>query len=69
MREALRIKHREHLHRYGYDKDRVEKSQDAKDAKPRGPAAGSPERAAILDAIARGELNVEDAIKKLREEE
>ncbi|MEW5717540.1 MAG: DUF4097 family beta strand repeat-containing protein [Chloroflexota bacterium] len=36
--------------------------------KPRGPAAGSPERQAILDAIARGELNVDDAIKKLRGE-
>jgi Putative adhesin len=33
--------------------------------KPRGPAAGTPERQAILDAIARGELNVDDAIKKL----
>ncbi len=36
--------------------------------KPRGPAAGSPERQAILDAIARGELSVDDAIKKLRGE-
>jgi len=36
--------------------------------KPRGPASGSPERQAILDAIARGELNVDDAIKKLRGE-
>lgn len=31
----------------------------------RGPAAGSPERQALLDAIARGELSVDDAIKKL----
>ncbi|MBI3741060.1 MAG: DUF4097 family beta strand repeat protein [Chloroflexi bacterium] len=37
--------------------------------KPRGPAAGSPERQAILDAIARGEMNVDDAIKKIRGEE
>jgi len=34
----------------------------------RGPAEGSPERKAILDAIARGELNVDDAIKKLKGE-
>ncbi len=36
---------------------------------PRGPAAGSPERKAILDAIARGELSVDEAIQKLRGEE
>ncbi len=33
-----------------------------------GPTAGSPERRAILDAIARGELSVDDAIRKLRGE-
>ena len=33
--------------------------------KPRGPAAGTPERQAILDAIARGELSVDAAIQKL----
>ncbi len=36
---------------------------------PRGPAAGSPERKAILDAIARGELSVDEAIRKLTGEE
>ncbi|MBI5651906.1 MAG: DUF4097 family beta strand repeat protein [Chloroflexi bacterium] len=34
----------------------------------RGLAEGSPERKAILDAIARGEMNVDDAIKKLKGE-
>ncbi len=37
-------------------------------AEPRGPTAGSPERKEILDAIARGELSVDDAIRKLRGE-
>ncbi len=37
--------------------------------KSRGPEAGSPERQALLDAIARGELSVDDAIKKLSGEE
>ena len=36
---------------------------------PSGPVAGSPERQAILDAIARGELSVDDAIRKLRGED
>jgi hypothetical protein len=36
---------------------------------PRGPVARTPERQAILDAIARGELSVDDAIKKLTSEE
>lgn len=31
----------------------------------RDPVAGSSERQAILDAIARGEMSVDDAIKKL----
>lgn len=35
---------------------------------PRGPTPGSPERKEILDAIARGELSVDDAIRKLRGE-
>jgi hypothetical protein len=33
---------------------------------PRGPTPGSPERKEILDAIARGEMSVDDAIRKLR---
>lgn len=37
----------------------------APEDKPHGPAAGSPERQAILDAIARGELSVDEAIRKL----
>lgn len=36
--------------------------------KPSGPPAGSPERKAILDAIARGEISVDDAIRKLNGE-
>ena len=44
-------------------------TQEPVQAAPRGPAPGSPERQAILDAIARGEMNVDDAIKKLTGEE
>ena len=44
-------------------------SEERAPDKPRGPAAGTPERQAILDAIARGELSVDDAIKKLTGEE
>ena len=39
--------------------------ESAKERSPRGPVPGSPERQAILDAIARGELSVDDAIRKL----
>ena len=53
-----------HDDRHERDEDR-ESRQDSVEEKPRGPGAGSPERKAILDAIARGELNVNDAIKKL----
>jgi hypothetical protein len=49
------------------DDDTAPRAEPAEE-KPRGPAAGSPERQAILDAIARGELSVDDAIKKLRGE-
>lgn len=48
--------------------DETAPREEPVEEKPRGPAAGSPERQAILDAIARGELNVDDAIKKLRGE-
>jgi hypothetical protein len=51
----------------GLDDD-VAAREEPREEQPRGPAAGSPERKAILDAIARGELNVDDAIKKLRGE-
>jgi hypothetical protein len=45
------------------------RTQEPVQAAPRGPAPGSPERQAILDAISRGEMNVDDAIKKLSGEE
>jgi DUF4097 and DUF4098 domain-containing protein YvlB len=51
----------------GCDDESAPREEPAEE-KPRGPVAGSPERQAILDAIARGELNVDDAIKKLRGE-
>ncbi len=60
----IKIKHKKHWG--GWHK--VEEDRE-EEVKPRGPAAGSPERQAILDAIARGELSVDDAIKKLRGEE
>lgn len=67
MRPKIKIeKHFGRHHRHDHE-DRVEEIRD-EEKKPRGPAAGSPERQAILDAIARGELNVDDAIKKLRGE-
>ncbi len=50
------------------DRDAAPREPHAEE-KPRGPAAGTPERQAILDAIARGELNVDEAIKKLTGEE
>ena len=52
----------------GIDGDEVAPREEPAEEKPRGPVAGSPARQAILDAIARGELNVDDAIKKLRGE-
>lgn len=59
-------KHRWHI---GIGVDESETvSEKPKADKPRGPAPGSPERQAILDALARGELSVDDAIKKLRGE-
>lgn len=59
----IKIKHKKHWGGwYAEEGDRAE------EVEPRGPAAGSPERQAILDSIARGELNVDDAIKKLRGE-
>lgn len=68
MADALNARHQIHiqLHRRAHrharaDEDRREESPEP----PRGPVAGSPERQAILDAVARGELSVDDAIKKL----
>lgn len=62
-------RHRHHLHRRrGRDEEDVETPDPQEPAKPEGPAAGSPERQAILDAIARGELSVDDAIRKIRGE-
>lgn len=51
------------------DRHADRRARAAVEEQPRGPAAGSPERKAILDAIARGELNIDDAIKKLTGEE
>jgi hypothetical protein len=56
----INFKHKKHWGRWH------EEEEDREEEKPRGPAAGSPERQAILDAIARGETSVDDAIKKLR---
>ena len=68
MRPKIKIeKHFGRRHRH-HDEEREEEIR-MEEQKPHGPAAGSPERQAILDAIARGELNVDDAIKKLRGEE
>ena len=61
---AFRI-HR-HDRRHDYE---PEPREERVEEKPRGPGAGSPERKAILDAIARGELSVDDAIKKLTGED
>ncbi len=47
----------------------VDEFETPAEVKSRGPAPGSPERKQILDAIARGELSVDDAIRKLRGEE
>lgn len=55
-RVKFRIPHEERV---------AESSEAPAEEKPRGPVAGSPERKAILDAIARGELSVDEAIRKL----
>jgi hypothetical protein len=60
------FKMRRHGHQHKHDR---EPAEGRVEDKPRGPAAGSPERQAILDAIARGELSVDDAIRKLTGEE
>ncbi len=67
------IRHHGKYHHFGFrfherDRDNAAREEHAPD-QPRGPAAGTPERQAILDAIARGELSVDDAIKKLTGEE
>lgn len=67
-RPQIRIDKHMSRRRHAHDEERAEDIR-VEEQKPHGPAAGSPERQAILDAIARGELNVDDAIKKLRGEE
>jgi hypothetical protein len=64
--DTLKARHQIHIqmHRRAHrhtDEDRRNESTESSC----GPVAGSPERQAILDAIARGELSVDDAIKKL----
>ncbi len=69
VQESLRgagISHHGRRHRFGAEVDEFETPAEEKS---RGPAPGSPERKKILDAIARGELNVDDAIRKLRGED
>ena len=58
---------RHHEHRHERDQQ-PESRENQVEEKPQGPVAGSPERKAILDAISRGELSVDDAIKKLSAE-
>lgn len=70
-RSGIHARHHPH-HEHGR---RTRRSEDTdipeppRETKPSGPAAGSPERQAILDAIARGELSVDDAIRKIRGED
>ena len=55
---------RHHEHRHDREEE-YESREEPAEEEATGPVAGSPERKAILDAIARGELSVDDAIKKL----
>ncbi len=67
VRPEIRIeKHWRGRHRHRGE-ERAEELR-TEEQKPRGPAAGSAERQVILDAIARGDLSVDDAIQKLRGE-
>ncbi|MGE5263949.1 MAG: hypothetical protein ACM3S0_11260, partial [Acidobacteriota bacterium] len=60
---------RHHPHRrMGHAEREAQRPEPPEETKPRGPEAGSAERQAILDAIARGELSVDDAIRKIRGE-
>ncbi|MBI5032801.1 MAG: DUF4097 family beta strand repeat protein [Chloroflexi bacterium] len=59
---------RHHEHRHDRD-DKDESRNEPVEEETSGPVAGSPERKAILDAIARGEMSVDDAIRKLTGEE
>ncbi|MBI3914185.1 MAG: hypothetical protein HY327_08385 [Chloroflexi bacterium] len=65
-RAAKKVKHRV---RFGHVHEEDDAEEMPRAEKPRGPAAGSPDRQTILDAVARGEMNVDDAIKKIRGEE
>lgn len=49
--------------------ERSEASETPTEDAPKGPVPGSPERKAILDAVARGELSVDEAIRKIKGEE
>ena len=60
-RKHHRVEFRFGGRRHGESQPREEQVEQ----KPRGPAAGTPERQAILDAIARGEMSVDEAIQKL----
>lgn len=55
-------------HRMRHSEQVAERPEPPEENKPRGPEAGSAERQAILDAVARGELSVDDAIRKIRGE-
>lgn len=70
--EAHIARHREHRrpHRHMREHARTPEQAPTPANQPASsaPAEGSPERKALLDAIARGELSVDDAIRKLRGE-
>ncbi len=69
-RSGVHQRHKHHFHsRRSRSEEQVGTQEPQEKKKPEGPAAGSPERKAILDAIARGELSVDDAIRKIRGEE
>lgn len=65
MADALNARHQIHIQLHRRAHRRADDRRTESTEPPHGPAAGSPERQAILDAVARGELSVDDAIKKL----
>lgn len=67
-KERAKLRAEIRLHRGEHHREHVAHAEPS-ETKPHGPAAGSPERQAILDAIARGEMNVDEAIRKLTGEE
>ncbi len=64
VRVEARVKRHHRRHERDHERARREEPVAAP-PQPRAPAEGSSERQAILDAIARGELSVDDAIRKL----